>query len=99
MQIGKMGMRPESRMHIRMCDVMMCQYLQNVMNAPNSDFPRVQPINEIRGKGSFVKRRITLMLWRACQSADGRVYTALCVASTQSRDSRVVGSRQSIIRV
>ena len=68
----QMGMGTQTRLHTahvhhRMCDVLMCQNVQNVMNAPITYFPRVQPINEIRGKGRFVKRLITLMLWRACQ--------------------------------
>ena len=55
-----MGMKTEIRT-TNVC-VVLCQYLQNVIKAPNTDFPRVQPINELLGKGSFVRRRITLML-------------------------------------
>ena len=86
-------------MHIRVCDVMMCQYLQNVMNAPDSDFPRVQPINEIRGEGSFVKRRITLMLWRACQWLMDEC-TQLCVSPAPRAETQglLARDRESILR-
>ena len=74
---------------------MLCQYLQNVIKAPNTDFPRVQPINEILREGKLCKEENYTNVVEACQFADGRVYTALCVSGTQSQDTRV-GSRQRV---